>query len=117
MKTKNFLISIMAILAAMFMLSSCEKTDLPEGTGTLIVNIYDTKYDSEVKVFPYGMSDQSVPIAEQAYKAGSSRTITFTLNVGDYIVECGSASLVGGNGSAAVQIQAGKEVILNFSGK
>lgn len=117
MKMKNFLISIMAIFAAILMLSSCEKTEIPEGTGKLIVNIYDTKYDSEVKVYPYGMSNQRIPIAKQAYKAGASRTITFTLNLGDYSVECGSASLVGGNGSAAVQIQDGLEVTLNFSGK
>ena len=87
MKRFAFLISIMAIFAAMFMLSSCEKNKLPEGTGSLAVHVSSPKYDCEVRVYPYVADDLPRPIASQAIKAGTSQIVTFTLNVGDYIVD------------------------------
>ena len=119
MKRFAFLISIMAMFAAMFMLSSCEKNKLPEGTGSLAVYVSSPKYDCEVRVFPYVADDLPRPIASKAIKAGSSQSVTFTLNVGDYIVDCTGASVVGGNGasSTTVQIHEGVETTLYFSGK
>ena len=48
-----------------------------------------------------------------------SKSLTFTLNVGNYIVDCTGASVVGGNGenSTAIQIHEGEETNLYFSGK
>lgn len=119
MKRIAFLISIMATFAAMFMLTSCEKNKLPEGTGSLTVQVSSPKYDCEVRVYPYVADDLPQPIASQAIKAGVSRTVTFTLNVGNYIVDCTGASVVGGNGasSTTVQIHEGIETNLYFSGK
>ena len=119
MKRFAFLISIMAMFAAMFMLSSCEKNKLPEGTGSLAVHVGSPKYDCEVRVYPYVADDLPQPIASKAIKAGSSQTVTFTLNAGDYIVDCTGASVVGGNGasSTTVRIHEGVETTLYFSGK
>ena len=119
MKRFAFLISMMAIFAAIFMLSSCEKNKLPEGTGSLAVHVSSPKYDCEVRVYPYVADDLPLPIASQSIKAGTSQTVTFTLNVGDYIVNCTGASVVGGNGasSTTVQIHEGVETTLYFSGK
>ena len=119
MKRLAFLISIMAMFAAMFMLSSCEKNKLPEGTGSLAVHVGSPKYDCEVRVYPYVADDLPQPIASKAIKAGSSQTVTFTLNAGDYIVDCTGASVIGGNGgsSTTVQIHEGVETTLYFSGK
>lgn len=119
MKRLAFLISIMAMFAAMFMLSSCEKNKLPKGTGTLSVHVSSPKYDCEVRVYPYVADDLSQPIASKSIKAGTSQTVTFTLNVGDYIVDCTGASVVGGNGSSSttVQVHEGVETTLYFSGK
>ena len=119
MKRFAFFISIMAMFAAMFMLSSCEKNKLPEGTGSLAVHVSSPKYDCEVRVYPYVADDLPQPIASQSIKAGTSQTVTFTLNVGDYIVNCTGASVVGGNGgsSTTVQIHEGVETTLYFSGK
>ena len=105
MKRCAFLISIMAMFAAMFMLSSCEKNKLPEGTGSLAVHVSSPKYDCEVRVYPYVADDLPLPIASQSIKAGTSQTVTFTLNVGDYIVDCTGASVVGGNGGSSTTVQ------------
>ena len=71
MKRFAFLISIMAMFAAMFMLSSCEKNKLPEGTGSLAVHVGSPKYDCEVRVYPYVADDLPQPIASKAIKAGA----------------------------------------------
>ena len=41
MKRFAFLISIMAMFAAMFIFNSCEKNKLPEGTGSFAVQIHE----------------------------------------------------------------------------
>ena len=116
MKRLRFL--FLAVFAAVLMLTGCEKNELPAGTGTLIVEISSPKYDSEIEVFPYGMSDYSDPIASQAFKKGSSRTVEFVLNAGNYVVECGGAVQTSdGSASAMVQIQVGQTHTLKFIGK
>ena len=119
MKRFAFLISIMAIFTAMFMLSSCEKNKLPAGIGSLVVHVSSPQYDCEVRVYPYVADDLPQPIASQSIRAGVSKSLTFTLNVGNYIVDCTGASVVGGNGenSTAIQIHEGEETNLYFSGK
>lgn len=114
MKKIISVIAIIAISAAMLAVSSCNK--LPEGTGVLIVNISNLQYDTDVEVYPYVLDDLPAPIASQPVKKGTTRTVTFTLNVGNYIVDCGAAAPLGG-GTATVQIQEGQESNLYFYGK
>ena len=64
------------------------------------------------------MSAYSDPIASQASKKGSSRTVEFVLNAGNYMVECGGAVQTSdGSASAMVQIQVGQTHTLKFTGK
>lgn len=116
MKRSTFMIALMALFAALFMLTSCEKNELPAGTGTLVVEVSSPKYDSEVEIFPYGMSDQAYPIAGESFKKGASKTFTFVLNAGDYVVECGGAVSIDGRSSVTVQIQVGQEHKVKFVG-
>ena len=115
MKKLLSIVSIMLILTAIFPLSSCNKMSIH--TGTLIVHITNLKYDSEVRVFPYDMTDHSDPIAIQQVSKGQSRTATFTLDYGNYCVDCTGADVIGGGGSATIQIHAGQEHHLYFSGE
>lgn len=97
---------ILAVIAPFLLgsLTGCEK--IPEGTGTLVVHISELKYNSEVRVYPYGFSEFSLPVASQDVSQGKNRSATFTLNAGDYIVQV--------KGTQSVQIQAGKESHLYF---
>lgn len=96
----------MAIIAPFLIssITSCEK--ITDGTGTLIVHIPNLEYDTEIRVYPYGFSDYSLPIASQKVSKGTSRTVTFTLNTGDYVVEV--------TDTQTVQIQEGQKSHLYF---
>ena len=97
---------IMAIIVPFILgsLSSCDK--MTDGTGTLIVHISSLDYDTDVRVFPYGFSDYSMPIASQKVTKGKNRSVTFTLNAGDYVVDA--------TGTQTVQIQEGLESHVYF---
>ena len=115
MKKLVSIISILVLFTAISLLSSCNKMSI--STGTLIVHITNLKYDSEVRVFPYAVTDNSDPIAIKQINKGQSRTVTFKLDAGNYLVDCTGADVIGGDGSAAIQIQAGQEHNLYFSGE
>lgn len=85
-------------------LTSCEK--ITDGTGILTVHISSLDYDTDVRVFPYGFSDYSMPIASQKVTKGKNRSVTFTLNAGDYVVDA--------TGTQTVQIQEGLESHVYF---
>lgn len=97
---------ILAIIAPFLIssITSCEK--ITDGTGTLIVHISNLEYDTEIRVYPYGFSDYSLPIASQKVSKGTGRTVTFTLNTGDYVVEV--------TDTQTVQIQEGQKSHLYF---
>mgnify|MGYP003440279671 FL=1 len=97
---------ILAVIAPFLLgsLTGCEK--IPDGTGTLVVHITYLEYDTEVRVYPYGITTFNLPIASQDVLKGPNRSVTFTLNAGDYIVDA--------TGTQSVQIQAGKESHLYF---
>ena len=61
---------------------------------------------TEVRVYPYGITTFNLPIASQDVLKGPNRSVTFTLNAGDYIVDA--------TGTKSVQIQAGEESHLYF---
>ena len=103
---KRFAILLAIILPFMAVsLTSCEKAT--PTTGTLTVHMSNLKYDIEVRVFPYGFSDYSLPIASQKVNKGSKRSVTFTLNAGDYVVDA--------NGTQTVQIHEGQDSHLYFN--
>ena len=86
-------------------LTSCEK--ITDGTGILTVHITNLKYDTDVRVYPYGFSDYSQPIASEKVTKGGNRSLTFTLNAGNYVVDATSTQ--------TVQIQEGQESHLYFN--
>lgn len=101
------LVLILAIIAPFLVssLTSCEK--ITDGTGTLVVHITELKYAIDVKVYPYGFTDYSLPIASQKITEGKNNSVAFTLNAGDYVVDATS--------TRTVQIQEGKEIHLYFN--
>lgn len=100
------LVLILAIIAPFIIssLTSCEKNT--NGTGTLVVHITELKYDTDVRVYPYGFSDYSLPIASKKVDKGKNKSVSFILNVGDYVVDATSTQ--------TVQIQEGDETHLYF---
>lgn len=98
---------LLAIMVPFLMgaLTSCEK--ITDGTGTLTLHLSNLKYDTDVRVYPYGFSDYSLPIASKKVSKGVNRTVTFTLNAGDYVVDATSTQ--------TVQIQEGQESHLYFN--
>ena len=53
MKRRIFLVVALVIAAvSMFSLNGC--MEMTNGTGVLNVHVYDARYDTEIKVFPYG---------------------------------------------------------------
>ena len=65
--------------------------------------MFMSHYATEVCKCP----DYSLPIASQKVNKGSKRSVTFTLNAGDYVVEA--------NGTQTVQIHEGQESHLYFN--
>ena len=100
---KRILIILTAV-AAMLAVNSCEKQG--NGTGTLVVEVSDLKYNTDVRIYPYGTIGYSSPLFKETAYAERHQTFTFTLNVGNYMVVC--------NGEQVVQIQEGKEVTIQF---
>lgn len=104
MKRLALVLTIM-VASLMGSLTSCEK--ITDGTGTLTVHISNLEYDTDVRVYPYGFSDYSHPIASEKVTKGGSRSLTFTLNAGNYVVDATSTQ--------TVQIQEGRESHLYFN--
>lgn len=104
MKRLAFLLAFM-VPFLMGSLTSCDK--ITDGTGTLTVHISNLEYDTDVRVYPYGFSDYSQPIASEKVTKGGNRSVTFTLNAGNYVVDATSTQ--------TVQIQEGQESHLYFN--
>lgn len=98
---------ILAIIVPFLLcsLTGCEKGI--DGTGTLIVHISNLEYDTDVRVYPYGFTDHSLPIVSKNVKKGKNRSASFILNTGDYVIEA--------NGTKTVQIQEGQESHVYFN--
>ncbi|MBQ7811987.1 MAG: hypothetical protein IJZ70_03710 [Bacteroidales bacterium] len=98
---------LLAFMVPFFMgsLTGCDK--ITDGTGTLTVHISNLEYDTDVRVYPYGFSDYSQPIASEKVTKGGNRSVTFTLNAGNYVVYV--------TNTQTVQIQEGQESHLYFN--
>lgn len=97
----------LAIMAPFLMGSLCSCEKITDGTGTLTVHISNLKYDTDVRVYPYGFSDYSQYIASEKVTKGGNRSVTLTLNVGNYVVNA--------TNTQTVQIQEGQESHLYFN--
>lgn len=102
---KRFIILCSAIVAVLT-INACEK--LPDGTGTLKVEVSGFYYENNVHIYPYGLDDYAKPICQEMAVEGKHQTFTFILNAGNYVVHC--------VGSKVVQIQEGEEVKVSFIG-
>ena len=102
---KRFIILCSAIVAVLT-INACEK--LPDGTGTLKVEVSGFYYENNVRIYPYGLEDYANPIYQAMAVEGKHQTFTFILNAGNYVVHC--------VGSKVVQIQEGEEVKVSFIG-
>ena len=102
---KRFSILCFAIVAVLT-INACEK--LPDGTGTLKVEVSGFYYENNVRIYPYGLDDYANPIYQEMAVEGKHQTFTFILNAGNYVVHC--------VGSKVVQIQEGEEVKVSFIG-
>lgn len=102
---KRFIILCSAIVAFLT-INACEK--LPDGTGTLKVEVSGFYYENNVRIYPYGLDDYAKPICQEMAVEGKHQTFTFILNAGNYVVHC--------VGSKVVQIQEGEEVKVSFIG-
>lgn len=91
---KRFIILCFAIVAVLT-INACEK--LPDGTGTLKVEVSGFYYENNVRIYPYGLDDYAKPICQEMAVEGKHQTFTFILNAGNYVVHC--------LGSKVVQIQ------------
>lgn len=106
-----FLLSMVVIASAMFVLDGCSKLAGDGGTGKLTVYVYDPSEDKEISVYPYDHDMDMEPIASETIKHGKGRTVSFTLISGNYVVYCGA---VNSANDQAVQVQAGEEVTIYF---
>lgn len=107
MKRRIFLVLALVVAAvSMFSLNGC--MEMTNGTGVLNVHVYDAKYDTEIKVLPYGADYRDNPIATSEVKKGPNRDASFTLNAGNYLIYCGLSS-------QAAQVQEGDEITIYFN--
>lgn len=59
---KRFIILCFAIVAVLT-INACEK--LPDGTGTLKVEVSGFYYENNVRIYPYGHDDYAKPICQE----------------------------------------------------
>lgn len=95
-------ISLMTVLFAMLSISGCSKMEL---TGTLKVTVYEPTKEHTILVYPWGEGGKS--IKQGVIEKGGDRSITFTLNMGNYNVDCDGYY-------KSVQVRPGEEVELIF---
>lgn len=103
---KRVLLLFLGAIVAVLAINACEK--LPDGTGTLKVEVSGFYYENNVRIYPYGLEDYAKPICQEMAVEGKHQTFTFILNAGNYVVHC--------VGSKVVQIQEGEEVKVSFIG-
>lgn len=113
---KKRLFSVLSwVIAAAFVLLMNGCMQITNGTGILTVTVTDSKWDSEIAVYPYpygiygtvGTNGKGLPIAKEQVNHGQSKEATFTLNAGDYNVTFSGDM-------KAVQVQEGEIVNLTF---
>ena len=101
---KKLLRTILMVLTLCSLLcfAGCAKMEF---TGTLKVTVYDSKVDHTILVYPWGGGGKS--IKQGVIEIGGDRSITFTLNMGNYNVDCDGYY-------KSVQVRPGEEVELIF---